>query len=762
MWTDWCAISRYEPGRSAHWAMAWVDVEPCATSSATNFASSATPLVHTTKDEDPSSNVPYIQAQSSNLRTREPTRRPTRVPTRRPRGRETREPTDVYVYSFGALQDKDDKPVCEEKYLPDKKYETDDVVSSKGDNYKCRLGPWCGEMAAFKPGKGSMAVLVWEDLGPCRRGKKGGGGDGDGGSSIAGSSGSGGATIDLGTKIEDSITPSANTPTKRPASNSNPRPTPKPKAPASNPNPRPKPKPKAPASNPNPRPKPKPKAPASNPNPRPKPKPGTSANVVDTVAKDEAPSAVPGGEPPCPYPWEEGRPYTEGETVGFRGRMYACLGYPYTGWCGLDAAYSPGVGSQWTSAWEVVGDCTGGGTRQPTGKPTRRPTRRPVEPSPAGQGDAAAGALVNDKNTIRRVYDILDSKRDEIDGKLFLYQGSEPSTVYRYEGFIAGLKVMVEHQMAGLSYYLGDDSENGHLYGLVNIAAFIGQSMKETIQYGLPLPGTSAAHGVQGGPRHVDHGRDARQVVSSSKRGRDFRSRVQRRSSVIAFSDASWIFHAHGDAQRCTNSHYLFDPSPLSTGTERPVRSSAAPRPSTPTSGYGTTRTTATTSGRTRRSTAPRTRARRRDGTTIRSRSRTPRDGPTSRGAAGGGGVVIQTTGIWGKRAADEGRESRYPTIDFCKDPEVICHSEEFKELKWIAGFFYWIESLQAYNERGWDYQTELHKFVDEGMGDHSFINAVSGIVNRGCHDPPCGTGAVDGTHERAGNFNKVLDILTG
>ena len=39
-----------------------------------------------------------------------------------------------------------------------------------------------------------------------------------------------------------------------------------------------------------------------------------------------------------------------------------------------------------------------------------------------------------------------------------------------------------------------------------------------------------------------------------------------------------------------------------------------------------------------------------------------------------------------GKRAADEGRESRYPSIDFCKDPEVICASAEYKELKWVAG----------------------------------------------------------------------------
>lgn len=43
-----------------------------------------------------------------------------------------------------------------------------------------------------------------------------------------------------------------------------------------------------------------------------------------------------------------------------------------------------------------------------------------------------------------------------------------------------------------------------------------------------------------------------------------------------------------------------------------------------------------------------------------------------------------------GARAAVEGRTSRYPTIDFCKDPEAICDSEEHQELKWVAGLFYW------------------------------------------------------------------------
>ena len=69
-----------------------------------------------------------------------------------------------------------------------------------------------------------------------------------------------------------------------------------------------------------------------------------------------------------------------------------------------------------------------------------------------------------------------------------------------------------------------------------------------------------------------------------------------------------------------------------------------------------------------------------------------------------------------GKRAADEGREAKYPDIDFCRDPEAICSSKEHQELKWIAGFFYWVESVQAYDEGGWSYVEELHKFVNEGM----------------------------------------------
>jgi hypothetical protein len=73
---------------------------------------------------------------------------------------------------------------------------------------------------------------------------------------------------------------------------------------------------------------------------------------------------------------------------------------------------------------------------------------------------------------------------------------------------------------------------------------------------------------------------------------------------------------------------------------------------------------------------------------------------------------------------------------------------------------FYWMDSVQAYEDSGWNYLTELHSFVDGGMQNDAFIDAVSGIVNRGCQNPPCATGSVDGGPERLANFRTVLAAL--
>jgi predicted chitinase len=132
---------------------------------------------------------------------------------------------------------------------------------------------------------------------------------------------------------------------------------------------------------------------------------------------------------------------------------------------------------------------------------------------------------------------------------------------------------------------------------------------------------------------------------------------------------------------------------------------------------------------------------------------------------------AIQTTGVcnfgklnfyMGKRAADEGRTSLYPTIDFCKQPWMICEPDGPAELKWVAGFFYWLNAVQGYDSGGWNYINELKKWVDGGMnrGDNGFIDGASGIVNRGCHNPDCGTGPLHATQERRANFYSVLDAL--
>lgn len=133
---------------------------------------------------------------------------------------------------------------------------------------------------------------------------------------------------------------------------------------------------------------------------------------------------------------------------------------------------------------------------------------------------------------------------------------------------------------------------------------------------------------------------------------------------------------------------------------------------------------------------------------------------------------AIQTTGVcnfgklnfyMGKRAADEGRSSIYPTVDFCKTPWSICSPDGPPELKWVAGFFYWLNAVQVYEKGDYNYINELKEWVDGGMkrSDNGFVDGASGIVNRGCHDPPnCGTGELHAKEERRANFYEVLDAM--
>ena len=85
------------------------------------------------------------------------------------------------------------------------------------------------------------------------------------------------------------------------------------------------------------------------------------------------------------------------------------------------------------------------------------------------------------------------------------------------------------------------------------------------------------------------------------------------------------------------------------------------------------------------------------------------------------------------------------------------------KEIKWIAGIFFWMNEVQGYNDIGepfadWNYFEQLKAYVNGGMVGTEFIDDVSGIVNRGCPDKSCPvSGAVDGLKARSDNFKKAL-----
>ena len=64
-----------------------------------------------------------------------------------------------------------------------------------------------------------------------------------------------------------------------------------------------------------------------------------------------------------------------------------------------------------------------------------------------------------------------------------------------------------------------------------------------------------------------------------------------------------------------------------------------------------------------------------------------------------------------------------------------------------VSSYVAGIDRIQDYYDSttGWSYLEELYKFVDNGMEDDAFIDAVSNIAARGCHIYPCSkTPAID------------------
>ncbi|SMY34004.1 Ig-like domain-containing protein [Photobacterium andalusiense] len=383
----------------------------------------------------------------------------------------------------------------------------------------------------------------------------------------------------------------------------------------------------------------------------------------------------------------------------------------------------------------------------------------------------------------------LTSAADVMDNEAFLYETPQsqwiPSTVYKWNDFLDGLNAMHNIGVAGNKFWLlndeADDATN-IIYAKVAIAAFLAQSMQETIRYnacdennwsevkyGAPADYPMSASCGQLGQKYADYG-----VNPNS--GLDYAYSCPRdnKMEVSALTHAKWygapapVFAApdavleergllvNGAVGRWTNNGHCNDvPEKVDTSKQVWERDTC------------------------------KTYVGQQAGTFI-------WDGSSQESVEGcgwWGRGVIQTTGrqnfgtlnhYLGRSHVDPATIGKtidgvtveappanplYADLDFCSNPGLICSSEENKEIKWIAGLFYWVTSVQAYSDEGgqyadWNYYNELKKYVDSGLKGTEFIDDVSGIVNRGCPDSVCSTGEVHNAKERQANFKLVLEKL--
>jgi predicted chitinase len=327
-----------------------------------------------------------------------------------------------------------------------------------------------------------------------------------------------------------------------------------------------------------------------------------------------------------------------------------------------------------------------------------------------------------------------------------------PSTIYKFQDFVAAVTAMYLDGIGDFQLYLGDPDASDDVrakQGLVNLALFLAQSMKETIQYdacdennwskGYPLDASCG----QLGQDYADYDcemacpRMPNAIISAVTNAKWYGA-----PGPVFCAPDSVMNAASGRNDGRTGSWNFgapWCPPPLATAPgagEAFERAECQIYEGQKAGGYNW------------------------DGSSG-----------SVEGCCWWGRGVIQTTGrcnfgtlnhFLGATHLDPNSHGRpaqvlYPDIDFCADPEVICSSTEHPELKWIAGLFYWMSSVQTYEADGWNYLDNLRAYVDGGLTGTALIDAASSIVNRGCHTGNCETGAVDGTEVRRANFEKVL-----
>ncbi|PSV41284.1 hypothetical protein C9J46_18860 [Photobacterium sp. GB-36] len=407
--------------------------------------------------------------------------------------------------------------------------------------------------------------------------------------------------------------------------------------------------------------------------------------------------------------------------------------------------------------------------------------------------NSGGGMSISDSTltNITSLNDELISVTTKMNNQVLLYEtpnnGWEPSNVYKWDDFLTALHTMHNIGVSGTKFWLTDIDaidEKNIQYAKVAIAAFLAQSMQETIQYdacdennwaqikyGAPVDYPMSASCGQLGQKYADYG-----VDKNTNLDHPYSCPRTPKIEVTATTHAKWygapspIFAApdsvleaagllvNGSVGRWDLSNSWCDSPPVEIDHTK--------------------------------------QAWERDSCNVYVGQKDGKfvwDGSSEtsvEGCAWWGRGVIQTTGrrnfgtlnhFLGRSHVDPSTfgttiesdtvvmappgDPIYAKLDLCSNPQLICTTEEYPELKWIAGLFFWMTSVQAYSNPGgpyesWNYYDELKKYVDDGLVGNNFIDAVSGIVNRGCPADHCETGEVHEIQGRRDNFIKVLKAL--
>jgi len=409
---------------------------------------------------------------------------------------------------------------------------------------------------------------------------------------------------------------------------------------------------------------------------------------------------------------------------------------------------------------QVVGDAStthDAATSHPTDAGTSRPDASTSMPD---AGPPLPPDVVADAST--RLRTALSAHVSKIDSDLMIAQQPDltwrPSRIYHGSDLIAAVDSMAKDGVGAMRLYLGTATDADAVatrYALVNLAAFLAQSMKETIRYdACDENNWDETNGYQISNSCGQLGQNYANYDCEMACPQDDTL------AVTAVTHASW-YGAPGP-MFCAPDSTLTASGKMQNGrTGRwDYSSDCWPYPATNPN-----------------FSEPMTPAWQRADCEVYAGQKAGRyawdgSGGSVQGCCWWGRGVIQTTGrcnfgmlnhYLGSGHLDSAAHPRpanvlYPDVNFCRDPESICSSTSHPELKWVAGLFYWMSSVQPYDQGGFRYVDRLRAFVDGGMTDDSFIDGVSGIVNRGCHNPPaCGTGPLDGGDERRANFQKAL-----